>query len=117
MQSHRQESNGVGRSMSLDLEQCNLVIQKINKGVPIKVIAKRFNVNSYDITLINRCKTNKYPLDEYRLIDDPDYKHNPINEKCKIGEPNGANLGSKGWDLRMSLRLAKLPMSKWAAAL
>ena len=101
----------------LDLDECKVVIKKINSGVAAKVIAKKFEVDLYDITLINRCRVNKFPLDEYKLIDDPDYRHNPINEKCKIGEPNGANLGSKGWDLRMSLRLAKLPMSKWADAL
>ena len=78
----------------LDLDECKVVIKKINSGVAAKVIAKKFEVDLYDITLINRCRVNKFPLDEYKLIDDPDYRHNPINEKCKIGEPRFAPLGS-----------------------
>ena len=101
----------------LDLDECKVVIKKINSGVAAKVIAKKFEVDLYDITLINRCRVNKFPLDEYKLIDDPNYRLQPINHKCKIAEPTGNNLGSQGWDIRMSLKLAKLPMSEWAAAL
>jgi|TARA_R110002167_G_scaffold200950_1_gene404364 hypothetical protein len=101
----------------LSLDECKDVIKKINSGVPAKVIAKRFNVDPYDITLINRCRVCKYPLDEYKLIDDTNYKFRPINDSCKIGDTSGSNAGSQGWDLRMSMKLSRLPISAWAAAL
>ena len=101
----------------LDLDECKVVIKKINSGVSAKVIAKKFEVDLYDITLINRCRSSKFPLDEYKLIDDPNYRLKAIDHKCKIAEPTGGNLGSQGWDIRMSMKLSRLPMSAWAAAL
>jgi|TARA_B100000795_G_scaffold242145_1_gene205252 hypothetical protein len=101
----------------LNLDECRVVIKEINAGFPAKVIAKRFSINLYDVALINRCRISKYPLDEYKLIDDPDYSRFPIYESSQIRKPLGDYLGSQGWDLRMSMRLARLPMSEWANAI
>jgi len=101
----------------LNLDECKVVIKKINSGVAAKVIAKKFEVDLYDITLINRCRSSKFPLDDYKLIDDPNYRLEAIDHKCKIAEPTGKNLGSQGWDIRMSMKLSRLPMSAWATAL
>ena len=91
--------------MSLDLEQCRLVQRAVNNGWSYEMIAKKWGINRYDVTLIVRCNREKYPLDEYHLIDSPTYP------RQKLDEPMGA------WDVRLSMKLAKLPMSQWAAAL
>lgn len=101
----------------LNLSECRAVIKEINAGVPAKLIAKNFNIENKDVSLISRCREYKYPLTDYKQIDDADYRFEPINYKCTIAAPTGKNGGSQGWDIRMSLKLAKLPMSKWGDAL
>ena len=91
--------------MSLTLEQCQSVVKRKNAGMLSAEIAKKYDMPLYHVTLIMKCNKNTYPLDEYLLIDNPAYKFSPLNEnKCS-------------WDLRLSLRLAKLPMSKWSDAI
>ena len=91
--------------MSLDLKQCQSVVKKINAGMLASEIAKKYDMPRYHVTLIMKCNRNTYPLNEYLLIDNSAYKFSPLNEnKCS-------------WDLRLSLRLARLPMSKWADAI
>ena len=91
--------------MSLTLEQCKEVVKRKNAGMLSAEIAKKYDMPLYHVTLIMKCNKNTYPLDEYLLIDNPAYKFSPLHEnKCS-------------WDLRLSLRLAKLPMSKWADAI
>ena len=91
--------------MSLDLEQCKEVVKRKNAGMLSAEIAKKYDMPLYHVTLIMKCNKNTYPLDEYLLIDNPAYKFSPLHEKkC-------------AWDLRLSLRLSRLPMSKWADAI
>ena len=91
--------------MSLNLEQCKEVVKRKNAGMLASEIAKKYDMPRYHVTLIMKCNRNTYPLNEYLLIDNPAYKFSPLNEnKCS-------------WDLRLSLRLARLLMSKWADAI
>lgn len=91
--------------MSLDLEQCVLVQRAINNGWSYEMVAKKWDIERRDVTLIVKCGREKYPLDEYPLIDNPDYP------RKKLDEPMCA------WDVRLSMRLARLPMSEWAAVI
>ena len=91
--------------MSLTVEQGKEVVKRKNAGMLASEIAKKYDMPRYHVTLIMKCNRNTYPLNEYLLIDNPAYKFSPLNEnKCS-------------WDLRLSLRLARLPMSKWADAI
>ena len=91
--------------MILNLEQCQDVVKCKNAGMLSSEIAKKYDMPLYHVTLIMKCNRNRYPLNEYLLIDNPAYKFSPLHEnKCS-------------WDLRLSLRLARLPMSKWADAI
>ena len=91
--------------MSLNLEQCQEVVKRKNAGMLASEIAKKYDMPRDHVTLSMKCNRNTYPLNEYLLIDNPAYKFSPLNEnKCS-------------WDLRLSLRLARLPMSKWADAI
>ena len=91
--------------MSLNLEQFQSVVKRKNAGMLSAEIAKKYDMPLYHVTLIMKCQRNRYPLNEYLLIDNPAYKFSPLHEKkC-------------AWDLRLSLRLSRLPMSKWAEAL
>ena len=91
--------------MILNLEQCQDVVKRKNAGMLSAEIAKKYDMPLYHVTLIMKCQRNRYPLNEYLLIDNPAYKFSPLHEnKCS-------------WDLRLSLRLARLPMSKWADAI
>jgi hypothetical protein len=91
--------------MSLTLEQCQSVVKRRNAGMLSAEIAKKYDMPLYHVTLIMKCQRNRYPLNEYLLIDNPAYKFSPLHEKkC-------------AWDLRLSLRLSRLPMSKWADAI
>ena len=91
--------------MILNLEQCQEVVKRRNAGMLSAEIAKKYDMPLYHVTLIMKCQRNSYPLNEYLLIDNPAYKFSPLHEKkC-------------AWDLRLSLRLSRLPMSKWADAI
>ena len=91
--------------MSLTLEQCQSIVKRKNAGMLSAEIAKKYDMPLYHVTLIMKCQRNRYPLNEYLLIDNPAYKFSPLHEKkC-------------AWDLRLSLRLSRLPMSKCADAI
>ena len=91
--------------MSLDLEQCRLVQRAVNNGWSYEMVAKKWGVERFHVTLIVKCGRKKFPLDEYLQIDNADYPRKTLDE------PVGA------WDVRLSMKLAKLPMSQWAAAI
>ena len=91
--------------MSLSLEQCVLVQRAINNGWSYEMVAKKWGIERGHVTLIVKCGREKYPLDEYLQIDSPNYP------RKKLDEPMCA------WDVRLSMRLARLPMSQWAAAI
>ena len=91
--------------MSLSLKRCVRVQRAINNGWSYEMVARKWGIQRRDVTLIVKCGRKKFPLDEYLLIDNPDYP------RQKLDEPIGA------WDVRLSMKLAKLPMSQWAEAL
>ena len=91
--------------MSLTLEQCQSIVKRKNAGMLSAEIAKNYDMPLYHVTLIISSLRRRYRLNEYLLIDNPAYKFSPLHEKkC-------------AWDLRLSLRLSRLPMSKWADAI
>ena len=82
--------------MTLDHDQCEVVIKKYNAATPAWSIAATMGITRNDIRAIRYCKKNHLPLTDY---------------KCALSERPCA------WDLRLSMKLARLPMSKWAEAL
>ena len=92
--------------MTLNHDQCVDVIKKYNAGIPAWSIAATMGITRNDIRAIRYCKKNHLPLTDYKFaISDPEYKFGPLSERpC-------------AWDLRLSMKLARLPMSKWAEAL
>jgi len=89
----------------LNLEECKAVVSRLNKHEPWWAISATMGITQKDVALIARCKRKKFPLEDYKLIEQPGYKYSPLDEP------------SNGWDMRLSMRLSRLPMSEWAAAL
>jgi hypothetical protein len=88
----------------LTLDECKEVIRRTNNAQSKWKVAESMGVPPEHVALIGRCSRARYPLTDYLIIDQPDYHLKPITENLE------------GWDLRLSLRLAKLPMSEWGAA-
>ena len=92
--------------MTLNHDQCVDVIKKYNAGIPAWSIAVTMDISREDIRAIRYCKKNHFPLTDYHVVlTDKEYKFRPLNEK------------SGSWDLRMSMKLSRLPMSEWASAI
>jgi hypothetical protein len=88
----------------LTLAECKEVVRRTNNAQSKWKVAESMGVPPEHITLITRCKVNRFPLTDYLIIDIPNYHLKPIREK------------DYQWDIRLSQRLAKLPMSEWGAA-
>ena len=71
--------------MSLTLEQCQSIVKRKNAGMLSAEIAKKYDMPLYHVTLIMKCQRNRYPLNEYLLIDNPAYKFSPLHEKNARG--------------------------------
>ena len=90
---------------SLTLDECKDVIKRYESGQPTWAICAELKVSSGHIKAIRHCKRYHYPLTDYLSIFDKLSRDKPIDEKpCS-------------WDIRLSMRLAKLPMSEWAKAI
>ena len=89
----------------LDLDECKVVIKRHNSGQPTWAICAELGVSAGHIKAIRHCKRYHYPLTNYLDIFDKLSRDKPIEEP------------PSSWDIRLSMRLARLPMSEWAAAL
>ena len=88
----------------LTLAECKEVVRRTNNAQSKLTVAASMGVPPEHVALIGRCNRARYPLTDYLIIDEPGYPLKPITENLE------------GWDLRLSLRLAKLPMSQWGTA-
>ena len=89
----------------LSLDECKDVIKRHNGGQPTWAICGELGISAGHVKAIRHCKRCHYPLTDYLFIFDKLNKDKPIEEPpCS-------------WDIRLSMRLARLPMSEWAAAL
>ena len=89
----------------LSLDECKDVIKRHNGGQPTWAICGELGISAGHVKAIRHCKRNHYPLTDYLFIFDK------LNSEKAIEEPPCS------WDIRLSMRLSRLPMSKWAAAL
>ena len=89
----------------LTVDECKDVIKRYNRGQPPWAIAVELDISREDIRGIRHCKRQCWPLTDYKVAFDEAHKKSTIDEK------------ESPWDLRMSMKLARLPMSEWAAAL
>lgn len=89
----------------LSLEQCEDIIKRHKSGQPTWAICGELKVSSGVVKAIKHCKKHHYPLTDYLVIFDK------LSKYKRIDEPIGT------WDLRLSIRLSGLPMSKWADAI
>ena len=89
----------------LTLDECKDVIKRHKEGQPPWAICAELKISSGHLKAIRHCKRYHYPLTDYLFIFDK------LNSEKAIEEPPCS------WDIRLSMRLSRLPMSKWAAAL
>jgi len=90
---------------TLSLDECIDVIKRHKSGQPTWAICAELGVSAGHIKAIRHCKRYHYPLTDYLDIFDKLSRDRPIEEPPCC------------WDIRLSMRLARLPMSEWAAAL
>ena len=96
----------MGDSMKvLTKEECHEVLRLRYNAVPNWSIASSMNIPTEVITRIGSCARHHFPLEDYMIFDRPGYHLKPLGEKLEA------------WDLRLSLKLQRLPMSEWATAL
>jgi len=90
---------------ALTLDECKEVIRLHYLGKPTWAISGQLKISSGHIKAIRYCNKLQYPLTDYLMIFDKQSKDRPIDEKpC-------------AWDIRLSMRLARLPFSEWANAI
>ena len=89
----------------LNKAECKEVVRLTRNGIPKGIVMATMGVSSNTITRIGACVRHDYPLEDYMIFDRPDYHLKPLGEKMEA------------WDLRLSLRMQRLPFSQWAAAL
>jgi hypothetical protein len=89
----------------LSLDECKDVINRHNGGQPPWAICAELKISSGHLKAIRHCKRYHHPLTDYLFI------FEKLNSEKAIQETPCA------WDIRLSMKLARLPMSKWAEAL
>jgi len=89
----------------LNLEECKDVIKRYNRAQPPWAIAAELGITRKDIRAIRHCQRFHRPMDNYLV------EYDNFDPRETIDENPCA------WDIRLSMKLARLPMSEWAAAL
>ncbi len=89
----------------LNKAECTKVQRRRHGGEPNWSIASSMGIPTDTIRRIGACYGKHFPLEDYMVYDQPNYHFKPLSEKI---EP---------WDIRLSMRLQRLPMSEWGAAI
>jgi hypothetical protein len=88
----------------LNKNECTEVLSRRRNGEPNWSIASAMNIPADSIRRIGACSRHHFPLEDYMIYDRSDYHFKPLGEKIEA------------WDIRLSMRLQRLPMSEWGAA-
>ena len=89
----------------LNKAECTEVLSRRRNGEPNWSIASNMGISTDTIRRIGACSNKHFPIEDYLIYDLPDYYLKPLGEKLEA------------WDLRLSLKLQRLPMSEWGAAI
>lgn len=89
----------------LSLKECRDVIRRYNAHQPAWAIAAELGISAKHIKAIRHCHRYHKSMANYLVEYDT---HNPN----KTIDENPCS-----WDIRLSMRLARLPISEWAEAL
>jgi len=89
----------------LNKDECLAILRRRHGGESNWSITASTGVSADSIRRIGACSRHHFPLEDYMIYDLPNYRFKPLSEKI---EP---------WDIRLSMRLQRLPFSQWAAAI
>ena len=89
----------------LSKAECTEVLRRRHGGESNWSITASTGVSADTIRRIGACSRHHFPLEDYMVYDQPNYHFKPLGEKIEA------------WDIRLSMRLQRLPMSQWAAAI
>jgi hypothetical protein len=89
----------------LSKAECTEVLSRRRGGESNWSIASNMSIPTDTIRRIGACSNKHFPIEDYMIYDRPDYHLKPLGEKIEA------------WDIRLSMRLQRLPMSQWAAAI
>ena len=90
---------------TLNKDECLAILRRRHGGESNWSITVSTGVSADTIRRIGACYGKHFPLEDYMIYDLPDYRFKPLSEKI---EP---------WDIRLSMRLQRLPMAEWGAAI
>ena len=95
--------------MILNLEQCQDVVKCKNAGMLSSEIAKKYDMPLYHVTLIMKCNRNRYPLNEYLLIDNTNQQRRSVYLYCGL---LAKELNGRGLDMVKTLSDVDISWSK-----
>ena len=98
---------------TLSPETLHYVAQELGNGVGQSVIAKVLGTKKGTITSIAKCIELGYPITDYQVIYNKDYRYSPRNESGHFYEDHC--IGGT-WDVRKGMDLLRLPFSQWRDA-